>query len=355
MNKKQLVYIVYVGSAKITFLKARLALEGHVHVEALSTRLARGFDRGIVKNLSEACETLSEAVKDVMGPKSEEILPCRLVVGNAHVATYTYQSSIYFHGNPHPITLKDVRQAIAQTRSVATIPLDELLVQAVPQEFLVNDLAGVQNPAGLEASRLGVTLKLLTLNFLDYQNLLKVCERCELEVVDVIPSILAAAHGVLTDEEKQAGVILGVVGGNAMHFACYRNSVLLEVATLPIGADCITEVIERSMNLNYQEAQKLKETFGSAIRKTHFAEELIPLPNENGQAKSHIKRKEFDAYLGKGVDRLFQEIVGKVNILREQHAPITHIVFTGGGGINSSAKCVFRIAEPKVSFNFWAS
>ena len=196
-------YIIYIGTTKIVFLKAQVSISGETEVMSLSARLADGFERGIVKDLAQASDTLSLAVRDVVTEEEQGILSCRVVVSNSYLKNYTFQSSIYFQDRPHALTLRDVRAAIAQTRSVATIPLQEVIVQAMPQSFIVNDLNGIQNPLGLEAGRIGVTLRLLTLDFLVYSNLLKIFERCEIEVLDVIPCVLAAAESVLSAQEKR--------------------------------------------------------------------------------------------------------------------------------------------------------
>ncbi len=331
VKRDHIVYLAYIGTTKLAFLKANLKSQDRVEVLALSARLANGFERGIVKDLAQATQTLSETISDVMGPEEKVSTPCRLVVSNTYLKNYTFQSSVYFQGNPHLLTLKDVRAAIAQTRSVATIPLQEVIVQAVPQEFLVNDLMGVQNPIGLEASRLGVTLRLLTLDFLVYNNLLRVFEQCDLEVSNVIPSVLSAAHCVLTPLEKQTGVILVVIGGTATHFACYKNSVLIETRSVPIGGDRITEVIEKNLNIEHLDAQRIKESFGSAASKVEFQEELIPVPDSNGRKKYPIKRSEFEAQMSSGLNSFFSEIRKEIKALQERYAPVNQVVFTGGG------------------------
>ncbi len=330
-KQKHITYLAYVGTTKVAFLKANLKSQDRVEVLALSARLANGFERGIVKDLAQASQTFSETIHDVAGPVEEAITPCRLVVSNIYLKNHTFQSSVYFQGNPHLLTLRDVRAAIAQTRSVATIPLQEVIVQAVPQEFLVNDLMGVQNPIGLEASRLGVTLRLLTLDFLVYNNLLRVFERCDLEVSDVVPGVLCAAHCVLTPLEKQTGAILVVIGGTATHFACYKNSVLVETRSIPIGGDCITEVIEKNLNIEHLDAQRMKESFGSATPKVEFQEELIPVPDSNGRKKYPIKRSEFEAQMSSGLNIFFSEMKKEIKGLQERYAPLNQVVFTGGG------------------------
>ncbi len=331
MSKKEKpIYLTYIGTTKTAFLKAYLRDENQIEVTALSAHLANGFERGIVKDLMQASQTLSNSVGEVLG-EEKSVVPSRLVISNTYLKSYIFQSSVYFQGNPHPITLKDVRAAIAQTRSVANIPLQEVIVQEVPQEFLVNDLSGVQNPLGLEASRLGVTLRLLTLDGLVYNNLLRVFERCDLDLKDIIPSVLAASQSVLTMPEKQTGVILVVIGGGATHFACYKNSVLVETRSIPIGSDCITEVISKNLNIDHLDAQRLKESFGSAVPKVEFKEELIPISDSENRKKYNIKRFEFETQMSSGLDVFFKEIKNEIQILQSYYAPLNQVVFTGGG------------------------
>lgn len=324
------VYLAYIGTTKIVFLKASAAAET-TEITAYCARLARGFSHGVVQDLKEATETLREAVRSVVTEEEAALVPCRVVISNAYLKNYVFQSSLYFHTSPHALTIRDVRAAIAQTRSVATIPLDEIIVQAVPQEFLVNDLAGIRNPIGLEASRLGVTLRILTMNYLVYSNLMKVWERADLEVSEVIPGALASSEAVLNPVERQDGVILVVIGGGATHFACYKNSVLAAVHSIPFGSDRVTEVIAQKLNLNHLDAQRIKESFGSAHPKVEFQEELIPLPQREGERKRSISRREFEHHLSGGLDEFFGEITKQVKALQAQFAPLDQVVFTGGG------------------------
>ncbi|MBI3999285.1 MAG: rod shape-determining protein, partial [Candidatus Omnitrophica bacterium] len=141
----------------------------------------------------------------------------------------------------------------------------------------------------------------------------------------------SAAHCVLTPQEKQTGVILVLMGGAATHFACYKNSVLVETRSIPLGGDCITEVIAKNLNVEHLDAQKIKEKFGSAIPKAEFQDELIPIPDSNSQKKHPIKRAEFEAQMSAGLSLFFSEIRKEIQILQGRYSPLNQIVLTGGG------------------------
>jgi cell division protein FtsA len=331
MGKLETTYVTYIGTSKIVFLKSITSGSGKIRIDGVSVSKAVGFEKGIVKDLKSASGCLSKLSRQILGTDFRGIIPCRVVASNARIKEYIFQSSIYFHGNPHPVNMKDVRDVIAQTRSVATIPLTDVVVQAVVQQFLVNDIDGVQNPLGLEATRLGVMLRLLTLNYLEHTNFIKVFERSEIEVTEVIPNALAAANAVLTDEQRQAGVILVSVGSYATHLACYKNAILLKVESIPIGSDMITEGIEQKMSLDREDAQRLKEVFASASRKTEFQDELIPLPTGPVKGKTHLRRADFETHLETGLNNFFKPVEDEIRRLKEVYSPLNQVIFVGGG------------------------
>src|SRR3989338_8256347 len=108
-KKDRFIYLCYIGTTKVAFLKALSRGRDQAEVVALSARLGHGFERGIVKDLAQATQTINEAVAEVVSAEKRPILSCPLVVSNDYLKNYTFQSSVYFQGNPHAVTLRDVR------------------------------------------------------------------------------------------------------------------------------------------------------------------------------------------------------------------------------------------------------
>ena len=325
-------YILHIGTVKVICLKVITMPEGIKKIAAFGTCRAEGFERGAVKDLGKAAETLKEVFRVVMEGDKETMIQARVVVSPPHLKNFIFASSIYFYGNPHALALRDVREVIAQTRSVATIPLNEMIIQAVPQEFLVNDLTGINNPIGLEATRLGVTLRLFTMDYTVYNNLLRVLERADVDALELIPEALVSSHAVLTPEEKDEGVVLVDVGGYSTRFECYKNSILAKSQTIPCGSEMITEVLANNLNLKMDHARRLKETFGSTQAKPQFSEELIPVQDrDEKESQQHIARKRFDEEIQPAIRELMGHLSDTIRQFATEVSPISKVVFTGGG------------------------
>jgi cell division protein FtsA len=325
-------YIIHIGTVQVTCLKVIRASDGTKKIAAFSTcNKPEGFDRGVVKDMPRAAETLRKTLQVVLEGEHETMVRAQVVVSHSHLKNFTFGSSLYFYGNPHALTMKDVREVIAQTRSIATIPLNEIVIQAVPQEFLVNDLSGIYNPIGLEATRLGVSLRLFTLDYPIYNNLQRTLERSDVDVTEFIPSSLGSANAVLTREEKDEGVVLVEVGGFSTRFACYKNSTLVKSHTIPYGSEMITEVLANQFNLKMENARRLKETFVSAQTKPEFLDELVPVEDQDGKERRPIARRQLEHEVQPVIQQLITHIAEAIHVATQESAPVTQAVFTGGG------------------------
>lgn len=332
MNSKPLIrYILHIGTVKILFLKVLFQPNGQREILKTISCNSEGFDRGVVTDLSKAAESLHQGLKAVTSGSNESLIPCRVIVSNGHLKNCVYSSSLYYYGNSHELTMKDVRDVIAQTRSVATIPLNEMIVQAIPQEFLVDNMPGISNPIGLEATRLGVTLRLFTTDYSIYQNLMKATERADIDTRELVPTSLTSAHAVLTQEEKQDGVILIDVGGHATHVVAFQSSILQESKSIQDGSEVITEAIARKYNLKMEEARRMKEMYASLSKKPDFADELIPINDKEHQKSQHVSKAEFQQEIQASLSTFTHKLLDPARHMIKKYAPITQVVVTGGG------------------------
>ena len=347
--KDQSKYILQIGAVQLVCLKViDISPRQTPKIASFFTRKADGFDRGIVKDLPKAAETLSELFGEATSGSKEAIIPTRVVVSHDHLNNFIYGSSVYFYGNSHALTMKDVRDVIAQTRSVATIPLNEIIIQGVPQEFLVNDLTGISNPIGLEATRLGVSLRLFTMGYTIYSNLMKALERADIDAQEFIPISLAAAHAVLSPEEKEEGVILVDVGAYTTRLDCYKGSILTESKSISYGSEQITDMIASKLNVKTQIARHLKETFVYAQAKPQFGDELIPVTDKDEKKNHHVQRRKLEKEVEPIVSEIIEQLSDSIQEIAKQVAPITQVVFTGGG---AKLDALLDVIQEKIPFS----
>ena len=83
-------YILHIGTIKVSCIKVVQAADGTKKIAAFSTRRADGFDRGVVKDLAKASQTLQETIQYVFDGSSESMVRAQVVVSHSHVKNFIF-------------------------------------------------------------------------------------------------------------------------------------------------------------------------------------------------------------------------------------------------------------------------
>src|SRR5690554_7948077 len=76
------------------------------------------------------------------------------------------------------------------------------------------------------------------------KNIQKCINKAELEVEETILEPSASAAAVLSDEEKEAGVVLVDIGGGTTDIAIFHVGIIRHTALIPFGGNVITDDIK---------------------------------------------------------------------------------------------------------------
>ncbi len=325
--------VIYVGTEKL------IALEGSL--EGREPRILRyavledreGFDRGFVKSLDKAAASFEAVLKKLYeGAEVPEEPGVHVVLNNPKLQTYSFSSSQYFQGFHRAVSNQEVRSVVRQTRSIATLPLSEFVLQAIPESFLVDDLEGVRNPLGLEARRLGVTLKIFTMNFEDFKNISRAFEIAEINVKGYFPEVLAASSAVLTDPEKEEGALLLDLTEDSLHLALWKGGLLSATRVLDCGGRRLSSEIASKWKIELGDARKVKDQYGSFEIENNFKDEIIPLVERGDKGAYSIHRQEFQENFLEFGRAWLTEILARAHSFAEEEKILhPHYVFTGDG------------------------
>ncbi len=326
---KENIIVFYVGTRKLVAM-AGVLRDGDPRITGRTTMLnPEGFKDGLVANLERASNSLEKALKS-LNPPAE--VTAYVVLGNTKLKTFTFSSSQYFQDATRVISSQDIVSVIDQTKSVATLPLAETVLQTLPVSFLVNDLQDVSNPLGLEAQRIGVCLKLFTMDAQNFKNMTRAFETLEIEVKDYFPKMLTASEAILTDQEKVEGVLLIDIAGEATFLTLWYKGEMVETRVVPVGGRHLSSQLANLWEIDLADAEKVKEQYGSLEPDLQFKEELIPLVDRSGKKGQQISRQKFHEKFLELSKKWLEKILAEADQLaREQKVFHPHCVFTGGG------------------------
>ncbi len=149
-----------VGSAKTCALMAEvtdigLRYRGHGVAES------RGSRKGVIVELDKAVAAIQkacEAAEDIAGAPVEHAI---VGIGGAHVRGVNSHGGISLGTRPRDIGRDEIKQAVERARAIP-LPTDREILHLLPQEFILDDQAGVHDPLGMMAARLEVRVHMVT-------------------------------------------------------------------------------------------------------------------------------------------------------------------------------------------------
>lgn len=257
------IAVLDVGSAKTVALiceatDAGLRYLGHGVTES------RGSRKGIITELPKAVQSIQKAVDE-----AEKLAGCPvgnavISVGGAHIKGISSRGGVALGSRPREVGRDDIRVAVEKARSV-TLPPDREVLHLLPQEFILDDQAGIRDPAGMMGLRLEVNLHLVTTSSSATQNLITAVNRAGLHVDNTVYEGLVAADSVLCGEEKDLGACLVDIGAGSADLIVYWEGMVAHSGCVPIGGDHFTNDVAVGLRTPMVDAEKIKKLFGHTI------------------------------------------------------------------------------------------
>jgi cell division protein FtsA len=165
------------------------------------------------------------------------------------------------------------------------------------------------------------------------KNIEKCVRRANLSVKDLILEPLASSDAVLTDDEKEAGVVLVDIGGGTTDMAVYYDNIIRHTAVIPLGGNVVTNDIKEGCAILHRHAEQLKIQYGSALGDIAPDDKVVAIPGISGRNPKEISFKSL-AYI---IQSRMEEIIDFVNfeIQNSGYADrlAAGIVITGGGAM----------------------
>jgi cell division protein FtsA len=135
--------------------------------------------------------------------------------------------------------------------------------------------------------RLDVETHIITAAVTSVQNLAKCIRSIGIDIDDLILEPLASNEAVLTEDEKQIGVILADIGGGTTDIAVFREGSIWHTAILPVAGYQITRDIAIGLGLPFEVAEEMKKRYGSVMPVYEGKTETTSTISEDGHGVSY--------------------------------------------------------------------
>jgi len=222
MNKRNVVASIDVGTTKICTILADVTDGDSLRVVGVGISPSKGLHKGLVVNINEARESYHDSVRKAEQASNYKVESAYIGVTGRHVTSMNSRGVVAITRNDRVVRSDDLKRVLASAQSVRTAG-DRRLLHVIPRGYAVDGQAGVKNPVGMHGFRLDVETHVITAAVTSVQNLVKCIRSLGIDIEDLVLEPLASSEAVLTDDEKQVGVILADIGGGTTDIAVFRE------------------------------------------------------------------------------------------------------------------------------------
>jgi cell division protein FtsA len=249
--------------------------ESTTRVLGIGHQRSRGVKAGVIVDLDEA----EQAVRAAVG-QAERMAGLRLDEVYVGVACGRLRSG---HFVAHADLVKgvveesDIRRLLVAGRAYAERDARTLL-HCDRIAYRLDGVPGVRDPRGMAGRRLSADVHAVTADEAPLRNLLLLVERCYLTVAGIVPSPLASALAVTSEEERHLGVTCLDVGGGMTTLAVFADRHFLFADTVPVGGNHLTYDVARALRTPLAEAERIKTLYGTLVTASSDEHKAVSYP-----------------------------------------------------------------------------
>ena len=264
MKRQVTLTSIDVGTTKICTTIADVNDGGNIRVVGVGITPSHGLHKGLVVNIGDARESIRESIKKAEQASNYKIESAYVGVTGRHVSSLNNRGVVAITRNDRLVRPDDLRRVLQCAQSVKT-PSDRKLLHVIPRGYAVDGQTGVKNPVGMHGFRLDVETHVITAAVTSIQNLVKCIRGIGVDIDGLILEPLASSEAVLTEDEKQVGIILADIGGGTTDIAVFREGSIWHTSILPVAGYQITRDVSLGLGLPFDVAEEMKKRYGSVM------------------------------------------------------------------------------------------
>ena len=340
-----------IGTTKICAVVGERT-DGEINIIGFGSHPSEGLRKGVVVDIESTVKSIKKAVEEAELMAGCEISSVYAGIAGGHITGFNSRGIVAIKGSE--ITEQDVERVTGAAKAVA-IPMDREVIHVLPQEYIIDDQAGIHNPIGMSGVRLEARVHIVTGAVTSANNIVKCANRAGLDVCDIVLESIASGEAVLTKEEREIGTALIDLGGGTTDLAIFSEDNIKHTFVLSLGGNNLTNDIAVGVRASLASAEKIKIQYGTCLSQEINPEEFIEIPGMGGRKSRSLPRQILGEILEPRVEEIFELIKREIYRSGMENSLVSGVVVTGGSalleGVSDVAEMIFnlptRLGKPR--------
>ncbi len=344
------ILAVDVGSTKIGVVIAEVAEDGSLEVTGHGFAKAQGVKKGIITNIELASRSIKKALADARRIAGNNISLATISISNAYAKSLNSTGIVNI---PHKdISLKEINRVMEAALYNANIPNEYEVIHVLPYNFKVDEQDFIEDPYGMNASRMEVDTNIILTQKSSLSNLTKAVRSAGLEIESIVLNSYASAIATMNEDEKELGVAVIDMGGQTSNLIIHTGNSIRYNDFIPVGSNHITNDLSMALHTPLQVAEEVKMQHGNLIENSSEAIELPVIGDE--ESSNTISLDIVHSVISSRVEELLVllERSFEKSALKEQVG--SGVILTGGmtklKGLRELAQAIFHGVPVRIGY-----
>jgi cell division protein FtsA len=255
MTEGKIVVGIDIGTSKIVTIIAKV--EESVNVMGVSEVRANGIRKGQIVDIEEAVAAINAALEGAERMAGYSVSHVIASVGGSHIDSQNSRGVVAVSSSDGEIIQNDLIRVIDAAKAVS-LPSTREIIHVLPRNYTVDGQEGIKDPIGMTGVRLEVDTHIISASATSLRNLEKALSTVGVDLDAVVFSGYASSLAVLSDTEKELGVVLVDIGAGTTDISVFVDGSVSYSSVLPIGARHITNDLAIGLRISLESAEKIK-------------------------------------------------------------------------------------------------
>jgi cell division protein FtsA len=321
---KRKIAAIDVGTTKVCTIMGVLDSVSGLRVLGVGIAPSHGIQKALVADASKAIDSIRESISKAETMAGYRLASAFIGVTGRHINSLNSKATIAITHNDMLVRTADLKRGLNVALNVK-IPPEQKVLHVIPRSYKL-DGNEVIDPVGMNGSEMDVDVHIITASIAPVQNLTKCVKSLGVNVDDLILEPLASAESVLTEQEKEAGVLLADIGGGTTDIAIIKDGSIYYTSVIPVAGHQMTTDLSTGLGLSYDLAEEMKKKYG-ILELSDESLDPSKMLDDGGQSVSYLHLCQI---LQMRVEELVRLIV--LDFPRSKSAKLipAGIVLTGG-------------------------
>jgi len=323
-----------IGTTKIVCLVGRKNEFGKLEILGYGRSKSLGVKRGVVANIVQTIESIQTALNEAKEKTNIKIQDVAVGIAGQHIRSMQHIDYIIREDSEKYIDDNDTRKLVDNVKKLRLEPGEEI-IHVLAQEYKIDNEANILKPEGMCGSKLEANFHVVAGQISAMNNITRCVKDAGLNVADIHLEPLASLESTVTEEERDAGVVLVDIGGGTTDIAIFKDKIIRHTAVVPFGGNIITNDIKEGCSIIEKQAEQLKLKFGSALPSENNENEIVSIPGLRGHEPKEISIKNLSKIIKARLEEILNDVNKEIRLYQDSNHQrnklIAGIVLTGGG------------------------